>query len=262
MLKKLSKDENFGKKYYRVKLSHTSQEINTPDGKKPITVLLVNCQKDVNGIESCNCPGNERHTVCYHGLGALYRSFKDSGKLISFFETYQSAVRMAFNGKIVKVKSANGNGFVWAMPVDAEFPDPEKCPRLKNVFLEPPKPPAALDDYMDAIDGDFLKFSKNFSMLVSGPSKAGKSVFVSKFVRHVHELMNEVPAEIIWCYSEFQPAYLQLQAAVPNLQLIEGLPNIQSLKQDTARHKLIVFDDMMDRFESVVRKVLDRNLSM
>ena len=40
------------------------------------------------------------------------------------------------------------------MPVDAEFPDPEECPRLERVFLEPPVPPAALEESMDAIDGD------------------------------------------------------------------------------------------------------------
>ena len=50
--------------------------------------------------------------------------------------------------------SGNGNGFVWAMPVDADFPDPDDCPRLKDTFLESPKPPAALDHVMDAIDGD------------------------------------------------------------------------------------------------------------
>jgi len=56
-------------------------------------------------------------------------------------------------------EGGNGNGFVWAMPVDAEFPAPEDCPRLENIFLEPPKPPAALDDYMDAVDGDSSPWS-------------------------------------------------------------------------------------------------------
>ena len=51
-------------------------------------------------------------------------------------------------------EGGNGNGFVWAVPVDADFPDSEECPRLEGVFLEPPKPSAALDDFMDAIDGD------------------------------------------------------------------------------------------------------------
>jgi hypothetical protein len=56
-------------------------------------------------------------------------------------------------------EGGNGNGFVWALPVDADFPDPEDCPRLANIFLEPPKPPAALDDFMEAIDGDGTPWS-------------------------------------------------------------------------------------------------------
>ena len=53
----------------------------------------------------------------------------------------------------------NGNAVVWAMPVDAEFPDPGLCPRLQGVFLTPPKPPDALDDTMEAIEGDGTPWS-------------------------------------------------------------------------------------------------------
>jgi len=48
----------------------------------------------------------------------------------------------------------NGNGVVWALPVEAAFPEPDECSRLGQVFLAPPKPPAALDNLMDAITGD------------------------------------------------------------------------------------------------------------
>jgi hypothetical protein len=48
----------------------------------------------------------------------------------------------------------NGNGFVWAIPEGVEFPEPDACPHLEGVFLEPPKPPDALDDLMKAIEGD------------------------------------------------------------------------------------------------------------
>jgi len=48
----------------------------------------------------------------------------------------------------------DGNGVVWAMSSEAEFPDPNDCPRLEGVFLQPPKSPTALDNVMDAIDGD------------------------------------------------------------------------------------------------------------
>jgi len=48
----------------------------------------------------------------------------------------------------------NGNAVVWAMPEDSPFPSPKECPKLKDAFLEPPRPPLALDDLMEAIEGD------------------------------------------------------------------------------------------------------------
>lgn len=51
-------------------------------------------------------------------------------------------------------EGGNGNGFVWALPESAAFPEPGDCPRVDIHFLKPPKPPAALDDVMGAIEGD------------------------------------------------------------------------------------------------------------
>jgi len=45
------------------------------------------------------------------------------------------------------------NGVVWAMPADAEFPDPRDCKKDRKHVLQPPRPPAALDDEMAAIEG-------------------------------------------------------------------------------------------------------------
>src|SRR4051794_6540914 len=38
-------------------------------------------------------------------------------------------------------EGGNGNAFVYAMPMDAPFPEPETCPRDTSAFLEPPVPP-------------------------------------------------------------------------------------------------------------------------
>jgi hypothetical protein len=89
--------------------------------------------------------------------------------------------------------------------------------------------------------------AKTFSMIVSGPSKAGKTVFVSNLVKTCRELFEEVPAEIIWCYAEYQPAYNELTSLV---RFVEGLPNLKELKQGRLHPKLIIFDDMMDRFQN------------
>lgn len=51
-------------------------------------------------------------------------------------------------------EDGNSNGFVWALPAEAAFPEPDECPRLESHFLNPPKPFDALDDLMEALEGD------------------------------------------------------------------------------------------------------------
>ena len=46
------------------------------------------------------------------------------------------------------------NGVVWAMPVHAEFPEPYRCKKDRKRVLQPPRPLAALDNEMEAIEGD------------------------------------------------------------------------------------------------------------
>jgi len=48
----------------------------------------------------------------------------------------------------------NGNAVVFAVPEDLPFPEPEECTESLRGFLSAPRPPGALDDVMEAIDGD------------------------------------------------------------------------------------------------------------
>ncbi len=49
----------------------------------------------------------------------------------------------------------NGNGFVWAVPTDIELPSPEECTAAQTAGLfAAPKPAGALDDVMEAIEGN------------------------------------------------------------------------------------------------------------
>jgi len=91
------------------------------------------------------------------------KSKVDLGRLLSVFEPLRLK-----KGYVLRAyhwwDGRNGNGFVWAMPAHAEFPEPEDCPKvkaeeffapkLKWVVREAPKPPAALDNAMEAVDGD------------------------------------------------------------------------------------------------------------
>ncbi len=107
--------KNYGTKYYNIELGYKETKIKTPDGKKTITEFIITCKKDTGSGVVCECPGNSHNTVCYHGLGALIESFLKVDKTISFFETYDAANRMRMSGKVAKVSSAQGDGFLWAV---------------------------------------------------------------------------------------------------------------------------------------------------
>ena len=81
------------------------------------------------------------------------KSSVDPMGLLAVFDTLH--VRQGFVLRAYQYYSeGNGNGFIWAMPAEAEFFEPDQCPREETRFLNPPKPPMALDDFMEAVEGD------------------------------------------------------------------------------------------------------------
>jgi len=57
-------------------------------------------------------------------------------------------------------EDANGNGVVWAMPVGAAFPEPDDLLDGAGNLFRAPKPGKALDNVMEAVEGD--RSSKSF----------------------------------------------------------------------------------------------------
>ena len=55
------------------------------------------------------------------------------------------------------------------------------------------------------------------------------------------------PERIVWCYSQWQPAYTEMLVALSHIELVKGIP--MALEQDSYFHvnkgNLIVFDDQM-----------------
>jgi len=84
-----------------------------------------------------------------------------------------------------------------------------------------------------------------FSMLIAGPSQAGKTVFVKRLIENVNALFTVPPDEIIWAFTEYQPGYNSL-LQIPNLKLVEGLPDFKELKGNPQSKKLVILDDMIE----------------
>jgi hypothetical protein len=86
------------------------------------------------------------------------KSSIDPAKLLTPFAPLH--LRKGYSLRAYQFKEdGNGNAVVWAMPANADFPDPKDCPTLENHLLKAPKPAEALDDAMEAVEGDGTPWS-------------------------------------------------------------------------------------------------------
>ena len=76
-----------------------------------------------------------------------------------------------------------------------------------------------------------FRFEHPFTSMIAGMTGSGKTA----------------PEGIVWCYSQWQPAYTQMLVAMPNIEFVKRIP--KALEQDSYfdvnKRNLIVFDDQM-----------------
>ncbi len=85
------------------------------------------------------------------------RSPVDPARVVAAFPSLRVKDVLALRGYVFR-SHGNGNGVVWAMPAESDFPEPDACPRMEGTFLEAPRPPGAIDP-MGAIEGDGTSLS-------------------------------------------------------------------------------------------------------
>jgi hypothetical protein len=92
-----------------------------------------------------------------------------------------------------------------------------------------------------------LLFKHEFTAIVAGPSKSGKTEFVKKLIQWRNILIDIPPEKIVWVYREWQPAYKFLQTTFGDtIQFIYNMPvDDDDLIHDTSVPHLLVFDDLM-----------------
>ena len=86
-----------------------------------------------------------------------------------------------------------------------------------------------------------------FTCMVAGMTGSGKTVWVQSLLQQVQTVIDQPPERIIWCYSQWQPAYTQLLMMIPTIEFVKGIP--ESLEDDSYldvnKRNLIVIDDQM-----------------
>jgi len=92
-----------------------------------------------------------------------------------------------------------------------------------------------------------FQFEHPFICMVAGMTGSGKTVWVQSLLTQANRMINLSLERIVWCYSQWQPAYLDMLITIPNIEFVKGIP--PALEQDSYfsvnKRNLIVFDDQM-----------------
>ncbi|MDY0165097.1 MAG: PDZ domain-containing protein [Thermoguttaceae bacterium] len=86
------------------------------------------------------------------------KSEHDPNRLVDLFKPLRLRKGYVLRAYVFR-ENGNASGVVWAMPENAEFPEPKDSPTLENHVFNAPKPWDALDDLMEAIEGDGSEWS-------------------------------------------------------------------------------------------------------
>ena len=92
-----------------------------------------------------------------------------------------------------------------------------------------------------------FRFEHSFTSMIAGMTVSVKTAWVRSLLQQASETIYPSPEKIVWCYSEWQPAYTEMLVAMPHVEFVKGIPT--ALEQDSNfevnKRNLIVFDNQM-----------------
>ena len=103
-----------------------------------------------------------------------------------------------------------------------------------------------------------LQLTHPFGLLVSGGTKTGKTTFVKKLLSNAQVMIDPPPENIKYSYSEYQDTFAEIKSLVPNIEFIEGVPDVVFDTINPKTRNLYIFDDMMGERDSVIAKLFTK----
>ena len=88
-----------------------------------------------------------------------------------------------------------------------------------------------------------VSFRASFCIMVAGIIGSGKTAWVRSPLQQASEAIYLTPERIVWCYSQWQPAYTEMLVAIPHVEFVKRIPT--ALAFDVNKRNLIVFEDQM-----------------
>ncbi|OOY92566.1 hypothetical protein BOW17_12325 [Solemya velum gill symbiont] len=106
-------------------------------------------------------------------------------------------------------------------------------------------------------EGDYsFVFKHPFTMILTGPTGAGKTQWVLKMLTYAQQMISPAPQRILYLYSQWQPLYDEMQKVVSGIEFVRHLPSDLDSDAffDPRAPSLVFIDDLMSdatRSESV-----------
>ena len=61
--------------------------------------------------------------------------------------------------------------------------------------------------------------------MVARMTGSDQTVWVKSLLQQAREVIHLPPERVVWCYSQWQPAYMELMVTVPNIEFVKGIPS-------------------------------------
>ena len=90
---------------------------------------------------------------------------------------------------------------------------------------------------------DEFKVRTPASIVVAGPSGAGKTHLIEEMIQRLDEIFDRPPTQIIFCYARYQPTYDKIKKGSPiPIEFVEGLDGLRPKPRT-----LLILDDLQDQ---------------
>lgn len=92
-----------------------------------------------------------------------------------------------------------------------------------------------------------VPFSTPLSIIVSGASQSGKTVWIAKLLKNKNKMFTDNIVEIMFVYSVWQDIYDVLEREIPSIKFVNRIPSREEIEEFTPdqSHRLLILDDQM-----------------
>ena len=92
-----------------------------------------------------------------------------------------------------------------------------------------------------------LPFRSPTTCLISGATMSGKTHFMFRVLKNATGIFEIPPQKMIYCYSQYQKLFDDMEREIPNILFYQGLPAKEQIEEwvEDSAHSILVLDDLM-----------------